>query len=135
MAFRLSKLAAIPGRVKAALIGGLVITALAGGFTGWVYWKGRQAAEADVRPQIEAAQDRQWVAEANAKGVAVAAEQDRAYYVNRSRAEAVVHDFDLSIPEIMIHEPLDADRLARLRDADRELCNIRPSLVGCPPAD
>lgn len=60
--------------------------------------------------------------------------QTEAWSDQRMAGRAVVTDLERAIREDPdASTPLAADRLDRLRDADRRLCGLRPALGGCPP--
>lgn len=60
--------------------------------------------------------------------------QTEAWSDQRQAGRAVVTDLERAIREEPdASTPLAADRLDRLRDADRRLCGLRPALDGCPP--
>ncbi|WP_411286794.1 hypothetical protein [Phenylobacterium sp.] len=104
-----------------------VLTASAG-----LYWKGRRDAAAELRPHLEAAARLAAVAGLETEGARDSAGRAETAVRRRSAAGRVVADL---IPQALKSEdadaPLDPDRAARLRAADRELCIAAPELIGC----
>lgn len=101
-----------------------------------LYWKGRLAGIAAERPKVAAAVDRAAVARLEAEGARDSAA--RVELVVRQR-ESAVETVTRITPEILnsesAHASLDADRGARLRRHDRELCELASDrLAGCAPA-
>lgn len=107
-----------------------IITAAAG-----LYWKGRAAGVAAERPKVVEAQGQAATSRLEAEGarqttarVDLVVRQGEA--ANQSLAKLSA---DLQKSE-NANEPLDAQRGARLRDHDRELCQLAGDLSGCERA-
>lgn len=118
------------------LITGLVgATILMAGAAG-LYWKGRFEGAARERPKVAAAQ-----AQAAIAGLEALGERDSSVRVG---AAAQVRDAARrSVLRVAEHanksedadDPLDPDRLSRLRAHDEQLCEAAPALAGCATAD
>lgn len=99
-----------------------------------LYWKGRLEGAARERPKVEAA-----IAQAAVAGLETEGERDNAHRVEvvvRQREAAARTVAQLTRDAITsedAHAPLPADRAARLRAHDRELCLAAPDLAGCAP--
>lgn len=96
------------------------------------YWSGRRDGAAAERPRTEAALVRAEVADRESDGARVSAA--RVDVVVRRREDAAEIAANI-MPQALQAEdadaPLDSDRAARLRRADRELCDLAPDLDGC----
>ena len=97
-----------------------------------IYWSGRRDGAARERPRTEAA-----LAQAAVAGLETQGARDslqRVEVVVRQReaaAQSVARVTNKALIAEDAHAPLDAERAARLRAADRELCLAAPELVGC----
>lgn len=100
-----------------------------------IYWKGRAAGVAAERPKVLEAQDRAATSELETNGARQTAARLDLVVRQREAANGALTKLtsDLLTSE-KAHEPLDAQRSARLRDHDRELCKLASDLVGCVPA-
>lgn len=100
-----------------------------------LYWKGRHDDAVRERPKTEAALVQAKVAGLEAEGAQVSAQRVDVVVHQRDAANAAVAQL---LPKALKSEdanaPLDPDRTARLRDADRELCLTAPGLTGCTAA-
>lgn len=116
-------------RLSLILAAVVTVAALVAG----LYWKGRHDGVAREHPKTEAALAQAKVAGLEAQGAKASAQ----------RVDVVVHQRDLAnatvaqlTPKALKSEdanaPLDPDRAARLRDADRQLCDTDSALAGCP---
>lgn len=109
--------------VAAAL---LVATALG------LYWKGRHEGAASERPKTQAAVAQAAVATLNTEGARRTARSADAAARQHEAALATVSQLTAkALNSEDAHAPLDPDRAARLRDADRSLCLADPNLAGC----
>lgn len=127
-----AKFALLPAKIKASIIAvTLLIVALTGAL-GWSYWKGHEAAAEAAKPRIEAAEDQAMVSDLTAQGALETTRQVE--IVVRQAADAYRVSSDLAIEAAKSEDanaPLDPARAARLHRSDRELCSLRPTLVGC----
>jgi hypothetical protein len=116
-------------RLALMLAAAAMIVTLAGG----LYSKGRQDGVAQERPKLEAALAQGKVAGLEAQGAQASAQRVDAVVRQRDAAKAVVVQLT---PKALKSEdanaPLDPARATRLRDADQQLCDDNPALVGCP---
>lgn len=97
-----------------------------------LYWKGRHHGAARERPKVEAALAEAATARLETEGAQAATQ--RVEVVVRQREAAARIAADLTTQAVQAedaHDPLEADRAARLRAADRELCLAAPDL--CAP--
>ncbi len=97
-----------------------------------LYWKGRAAGVAAERPKVMEAQGQAVTSRLEADGarqttarVDLVVRQSEAANQSLTKLSA-----DLQKSE-NANEPLDAQRSARLRDHDRELCQLAGDLAGC----
>lgn len=100
-----------------------------------LYWKGRFDAAARSAARIEAAQAAASTARLEAKGQRELA--GRVEIVVRQKEVAASALTDLAAIATKAQdadEPLDPDRVARLREFDRRLCE-QADLAGCAPTD
>ena len=97
-----------------------------------LYWKGRVAGVAAERSRILEALDRAATSRLEAKGAhQAAARLDVAVRQGGAASQSLAKlSSDLQKME-NTDEPLDAQRSARLRDHDRELCQLAHDLGGC----
>lgn len=98
-----------------------------------LYWKGRMAGAAAERPRTALALDRAATAELGMQGAHEGAARVEIVVRRRDAAAATLAHIT---PDIFkseaAHAPLDADRRARLRGHDRELCQLADDgLSGC----
>jgi len=116
-------------RLIVALVAAAVVLALGAG----LYWKGRHDGAVRERPKTEAALAQAKVADLETRGAQASAQRVDVVVRQRDAANAVVAQL---LPKALksedAHAPLDPDRAARLRDADRQLCVTAPGLDGCP---
>ncbi|RAK60890.1 hypothetical protein DJ021_14250 [Phenylobacterium hankyongense] len=97
-----------------------------------IYWKGRHDDAARARPKIEAAQAKAAVAGLETQGAKESAQRVEVVVRQRDAAAATVAQVTAkALTSEDADAPLDPDRAARLRNADRELCLAGPELVGC----
>ncbi|MGA0604935.1 hypothetical protein ACO2Q0_02960 [Phenylobacterium sp. VNQ135] len=117
-----------PRSIAGLTAGGIVFAAALG-----LYWKGRLEGAARERPKIEAAQAQAAVASLEAAGERESAQRVEVVVRQRDAASGSVARLtqDAMISEDA-YAPLPADRAARLRNHDDELCRISPGLAGCP---
>jgi hypothetical protein len=109
----------------------LAAAALALAAAGGLYWAGLHAGLARERPKLEAALARAEAASLEAEAAKASAQRvDVAVRRREAAGEAVTRLTTKALTSEDAHAPLDPDRAARLRDADRELCVTAPSL--CP---
>ncbi len=100
-----------------------------------LYWKGRLEGAAVERPKTAAAEARAKAASLEASGERASAarvdvvvrQQSAGWDVARDLATKAAKSEDANVP-------LAPDRVLRLHDADRKLCQLAPELVGCGPA-
>jgi len=99
---------------------------------GGLYWKGRRDDAVRERPKTEAALAKAAVAGLETQGAQQSAQRVEVVVRQRDAANAIVAQL---MPKALKSEdanaPLDPDRAARLRDADRQLCLSAPSVAGC----
>lgn len=110
---------------------GAVVLTLLGAFT-VTYWAGRREGAARERPKTEAVAAQAAVARLETRGARDSLQ--RVEVVVRQREAAAQSVAKVTHEALMsedAHAPLDAERAARLRAADRELCFAAPELVGC----
>lgn len=106
---------------------GAVLAAVLG-----LYWKGRLDAAVRSAARVEAARAEAATARLEAQG-----ERDlarRIEIVVRQKEAAAAALIDLAATATKAEdadEPLDPDRISRLRDFDRRLCEQAPELAGC----
>jgi hypothetical protein len=97
-----------------------------------LYWKGRHDDAARERPKTEAALAKAAVAGLETQGAQASAQRVEVVVRQRDAANGVVAQL---MPQALTSEdanaPLNPDRAARLRDADRQLCLAGPDLAGC----
>lgn len=97
-----------------------------------LYWKGRHDGAARERPRIEAALATAAVADLETQGARASTRRVDLVVHRREAANAVVAQL---MPQALKSEdalaPLDPNRAARLRDADRQLCLTAPDLADC----
>lgn len=109
-----------------------VIIALTLAVMAALYWKGRLEGAAAERPKIAAAEAR-----AQAAGLEVSGERASAARVDvvvrqQSAGRDVARDLATKAAKSEdANVPLAPDRVLRLRDADGQLCQLAPELVGC----
>ena len=98
-----------------------------------IYGKGRHDGIAHERPKTEAAQAQAAVAGLETEGARqTAARVEVVVRQREAAAETVTQLAAKALTSEDAHAPLDPDRAARLRDADRRLCDAA-ALAGCPP--
>jgi hypothetical protein len=116
-------------RLTLTLAAVVAVAALVAG----LYWKGRHDGVVRERPKTEAALAQAKIAGLEAQGAQASAQRVDLVVHQREAASAVVAQL---MPKALKSEdanaPLDPDRAARLRDADRQLCLSAPGLAGCP---
>lgn len=106
----------------------IVLTAAGG-----LYWKGRHDDAMRERPKIAAAQAQAAVAGLETQGARDSAQRVELVIRRRDVAQATVSQLAAkALTSEDGHAPLDPDRVARLHDADRQLCLAAPGLTGCP---
>jgi hypothetical protein len=113
------------------ILGAVLATVMAA--TG-LYWKGRHEGAARERPKIDAARAQAAVAGLETEGARASAQ--RVDLVIRQRDAATNAVAQLTAKALTSEDanaPLDADRAARLRRTDDELCVAAPDLAGCSP--
>lgn len=97
-----------------------------------LYWKGRHDGVGHERPKIVAAQAQAAVARLETDGARQTAQRVEVVVRQREAATAAVSQLTAqALISEDAHAPLDPARAARLRDADRLLCD-QAALVGCP---
>lgn len=97
-----------------------------------LYWKGRSDEAARQRPRTEAALAQAAVAGLETQGArATVARVDEAALRRDAATSAVARLSAQLMQTEAAREPLDADRVARLRANDLELCRAAPELAGC----
>jgi hypothetical protein len=97
-----------------------------------LYWKGRHDDAVRERPKTEAALAKAAVAGLETQGAQASVQRVEVVVRQRDAANGVVAQL---LPQALKSEdanaPLNPDRAARLRDADRQLCIASPDLAGC----
>lgn len=107
---------------------GTLLAAVAG-----LYWKGRLDGVARERPKTEAALEQAAVSGLETEGARDTVQRTAATVARRDAAGAVISQLTQeALKSETARAPLDPDRAARLRDADRQLCLTAPELAGCP---
>jgi hypothetical protein len=113
-----------------AAVGVLIASALG------LYWKGRIEGAAGEKSKTEVAQAQAAVAKLEVEGARASAARVDVVVRRTDAADRLVGEFTpKALQSKDAHAPLDPDRLARLRDADDELCRLAPGLEGCGPSD
>jgi hypothetical protein len=96
-----------------------------------IYMRGRHDGAAQERPRVAAAQAQAMAAGLETLGARQTARRVEVVVRQRDAAAAVVSDIAAkALLAEDAHAPLDPDRAARLRDADRRLCD-QAALAGC----
>lgn len=96
------------------------------------YWWGRREGAARERPKTEAASAQAAVAGLEAQGARDSLQRvEVAVRRREAAAQSVAGVTNKVLMSEDAHAPLDAERAARLRAADRELCLAAPELAGC----
>ncbi|HEX2800937.1 MAG TPA: hypothetical protein VHN73_02605 [Phenylobacterium sp.] len=97
-----------------------------------LYWKGRHEGAAAERPKTRAAVAQAAAAVLNTEGARQTVRRVDAAVRQREAAESTILQIIAKAPNSEdARAPLDPDRAARLRDADRSLCLAAPDLAGC----
>jgi len=115
-------------RLILAVAAALIVLAAGAG----LYWKGHHDAAARAAVKTAAVEARAAVASLETEGAQASA--SRVEVVVRQREAAATTVADLTAKALTsedAHAALDPDRVARLRDADRQLCLAAPELAGC----
>jgi hypothetical protein len=114
-------------RTMAIAAAAALVLAAAGG----LYWAGLHAGAARERPKLAAALAEAQTARLEAEAAKASAQRvEVAVHRREAAGEAVTRLTTKALTSEDAHAPLDPDRAARLRDADRELCVTAPDL--CP---
>src|SRR5512143_2180104 len=115
-------------RLAVMLAAAAVVLVMAAG----LYWKGRHDDAVRERPKTEAALVQAKVAGLEAEGAQVSAQRVDVVVRQRDAVNAAVAQLlSKALKSEDANAPLDPNRTARLRDADRELCLTAPGLTGC----
>lgn len=118
-----------PRLVLIACAAATLLAAVAG-----LYWKGRHDGVAHERPKTDAALARAAVSGLETEGARQSVKLQAAAAKRRDAASDATAKLTVqALKSESAHAPLDADRAARLRDDDRELCLTAPELAGCAP--
>lgn len=97
-----------------------------------LYWKGRNEGASAERAKTAAAEARAVVADLETKGARESLDRAVAAAEQRRSASAILAAMTpAALASEDAHAPLEPARAARLRDADRRLCELAPDLVGC----
>lgn len=100
-----------------------------------LYWKGRLDANARSAALVEAARTQAAVNHLEAQGQRDLAGRVEVVVRQKEAASAALTDLAATATKAPdADEPLDPDRIARLRDFDRRLCE-QADLAGCPAPD
>jgi hypothetical protein len=101
-----------------------------------LYWKGRIEGAAGEKPKTDVAQAQAAVAKLEVEGARASAARVDVVQRRTDDVDRLVAEFTpKALQSKDAHAPLDPDRLARLRDADDELCRLAPGLEGCGSSD
>lgn len=120
--------------LRLALLGGglaaLIVVALG------LYWRGRLEGAARAQPRIDAALSQAASERLAAQGARASAARMDLFLREREAALDTVHSLRAAASSSEdAHAPLHPGRVARLRRADDQLCQLSPDLDGCESAD
>lgn len=100
-----------------------------------LYWKGRFDAAAQSAAHVEAARTEAAVSHLETRGERELAGRVEIVVRRREAATAALTDLAATVTKAFdADEPLDPDRIARLREFDRRLCD-QAELAGCAAPD
>lgn len=118
-------------KFKVYIVIGLIVLA-----AGAIYLEGKRDQKSIDQPKIERALDQADISGLETSGAQESAQRVEVFVRQTHDAYAVTSRLAVEATKAEdAHAPLDPSRAARLRSTDRELCDTRPSLVGCQPAN